>query len=71
MTLTWCTLAVGVVLMVIGLSGQIFGVRKANVLAHHDRPVRKWVLTVGSVVVGLWIVAFSAAHFLHHQHIGR
>jgi hypothetical protein len=71
MTLTWFTLVVGISLMAIGLGGQIFGVRKRTALAHHDRPVRKWVLTVGSLVVTLWVVAFSAAHFLHHAHTGR
>jgi hypothetical protein len=71
MTLTWFTLTLGIVLMAIGLGGQIFGVRKSSTLAAHDRPVRKWVLTVGSLVVALWVVAFSAAHFLHHAHMGR
>jgi hypothetical protein len=71
MTLTWFTLALGIVLMAIGLGGQIFGVRKSSSLAHHDRPVRKWVLTVGSLVVALWVVAFSAAHYLHHTHTGH
>lgn len=68
MTLTWFTLGVGIVLMAIGLGGQIFGVRKSSTLAAHDRPVRRWVLTVGSLVVGLWGVAFWAAHYLHHHH---
>jgi hypothetical protein len=71
MTLTWFTLAVGIVLMAIGLGGQIFGVRKSSTLAVHDRPVRKWILTVGSLVVGLWVVAFWAAQYLHHHHMGR
>jgi hypothetical protein len=71
MTLTWFTLAIGIVLMAIGLGGQIFGVRKRSALAVHDRPVRKWILTVGSLVAGLWVVAFSAAQYLHHHHAGR
>ncbi|MGC2636407.1 MAG: hypothetical protein WA294_04465 [Acidobacteriaceae bacterium] len=71
MTVTWITLTVGVLLMIVGLAGQIFGVRKTSRLADHDRPVRKWILTVGSLVLGLWIVAFSAAHYLHHHHSGR
>jgi hypothetical protein len=71
MTLTWFTLALGVVLMAVGLGGQTFGIRKSSTLAHHDRPVRKWILTVGSLVVGLWVIAFWAAHFLHRAHLGR
>jgi hypothetical protein len=71
MSLTWFTLAVGIVLMAIGLGGQIFGVRKSATLAAHDRPVRKWILTVGSLVVGIWVVAFYTAHYLHHHHTGH
>ncbi|HEX4006908.1 MAG TPA: hypothetical protein VHX60_12105 [Acidobacteriaceae bacterium] len=69
--MTWITLALCVVLMAIGLGGQIFGVRKSSTLAPHDRPVRRWVLTVGSLVAGLWIVAFTAAHYLHQHHTVR
>lgn len=69
--MAWFTLILGALLMVIGIGGQIFGIRKTSKLAAHDRPARKWVLTVGSLVVGLWIVAFSAAHVLHYHHSGR
>lgn len=69
--MAWFTLAIGIVLMAVGLGGQIFGVRKTSKLATHDRPVRKWILTVGCLVVGLWIVAFSAAHYLHFHHTGH
>jgi amino acid transporter len=69
--MAWFTLTLGVLLMAIGIGGQIFGIRKTAKLATHDRPVRKWVLTVGTLVAGLWIIAFSAAQFLHHQHLGR
>jgi len=67
--MVWITLILGVLLMGIGIGGQIFGTSKSSALAPADRPVRKWIFTVGSLVVGLWIIAFSAAHFLnHHQH---
>jgi hypothetical protein len=69
--MAWLTLILGVVLMAVGLAGQIFGVRKSATLAPHDRPARNWIFTVGSLVVGLWIVAFSAAHYLHYHHSGR
>lgn len=66
--MAWFTLALGALLIAIGVGGQIFGIRKTHKLAHYDRPVRKWIVTVGSLVIGLWIVAFSAAHVLHlHQ----
>jgi hypothetical protein len=69
--MVWFTLILGVILMAIGLGGQIFGIRKTSTLSSQDRPVRKWVITVGSLVVGLWAVAFSAAHYLHYHHSGR
>jgi hypothetical protein len=69
--MAWFTLILGALLMAVGLGGQIFGTRKSSTLAAHDRPVRKWILTVGSLVAGLWVVAFSAAHYLHHHHAGR
>ncbi len=69
--MAWFTLIFGALLMAIGIGGQIFGTRKFNALAAHDRPVRKYIITVGSLVVGLWIVAFSAAHVLHLHHSGH
>lgn len=69
--MAWLTLIFGILLMAVGIGGQIFGTRKSSALAAHDRPARKWVLTVGSLVIGLWIVAFSAAHVLHYHHSGR
>jgi len=69
--MAWFTLVIGALLMAVGIGGQIFGVRKSTRLAAHDRSARNWILTVGSLVVGLWIVAFSAAHFLHLHHSGH
>jgi len=66
--MAWITLILGVLLMAVGLGGQIFGTRKSSTLGPHDRHIRTWVFTVGSLVVGLWVVAFSAAHYLHHHH---
>jgi hypothetical protein len=53
--------------MLIGIGGQI-GIRKTSTLAPGDRRIRNVIFTVGSLVIGLWIVAFSAARFLHHHH---
>ncbi|HEX4310011.1 MAG TPA: hypothetical protein VHZ25_08275 [Acidobacteriaceae bacterium] len=66
--MAWTTLILGVLLMAIGLAGQVFGIRKSSTLAPQDRHTRNWIFTVGTVVIGLWVVAFSAAHFLHHHH---
>jgi hypothetical protein len=66
--MAWITLILGALLMAIGIGGHIFGTRKATTLTPQDRRTRNWIFTVGSLVVGLWIVAFSAAHYLHHHH---
>ena len=66
--MAWITLILGVLLMAIGIGGQIFGTRKSSALAPQDRHIRNWIFTVGSLVIGLWVVAFSAARFLHHHH---
>ena len=66
--MAWTTLILGALLMAIGIGGQIFGTRKTATLAPSDRRIRNWIFTVGSLVVGLWAVAFSAARFLHHHH---
>jgi hypothetical protein len=65
--MAWTTLILGVLLMAIGIGGQIFATRKTSTLAPSDRRIRNLVFTVGSLVVGLWVVAFSAARFLHHH----
>jgi hypothetical protein len=65
--MAWATLIVGALLMLIGFGGQI-GIRKTSTLAPGDRRIRNVIFTVGSLVIGLWIVAFSAARFLHHHH---
>jgi hypothetical protein len=66
--MAWTTLILGALLMAIGIGGQIFGIRKTSTLTPGDRRIRNWIFTVGSLVIGLWIVAFSAAQFLHHHH---
>ncbi len=66
--MAWTTLILGALLMAIGIGGQIFGTRKTSTLAPQDRHARNWIFTVGSLVVGLWIVALSAARYLHHHH---
>ncbi|MGB9030014.1 MAG: hypothetical protein WCC27_07835 [Acidobacteriaceae bacterium] len=66
--MAWTTLILGALLLVIGIGGQIFGMRRTSTLAPGDRRIRNVIFTVGSLVIGLWVVAFSAARFLHHHH---
>jgi hypothetical protein len=69
--MAWFTLIFGGVILLIGLLGQFYGVRARKPLHHQDKLARRVVVTIGSVVVGLWLVAFSAAHLLHMHHTGQ
>lgn len=60
------TLIIGIILLGVGLSGHNFFTRQKRQLHPDEHRARKWVVTIGSLVVGLWLVAFSAAQFLHH-----
>ncbi|MBW4025812.1 hypothetical protein [Acidipila rosea] len=65
------TLIIGVILLGIGVLGHRYGTRRRRVAAPDELMARKWVMTIGSVIVALWFVAFSAAHLLHYSHSGR
>jgi hypothetical protein len=69
--MAWLTLAIGGTILVIGLLGQIFGIRRGKRASPEDRRTGKIVLTIGSTVVGLWIVFFSVVHLLHLHTIGH
>jgi hypothetical protein len=58
------TLIIGIVLLGIGLLGHTFFTRQKRALHPDEHRARRWVMTIGSVVVGLWLVAFSAAQLL-------
>ena len=68
--MAWFTLIFGGVILIVGLLGQMFGIRRRNPVHPDDRRVGKIVVSIGSAVVGLWIVAISAAHLLH-THVGH
>lgn len=65
---TWLTLILGGIILVVGLIGQFFFLRLSKLPpAHpHDKRIGKIVITIGSAVVGAWLVIFSAAHLLHN-----
>jgi hypothetical protein len=65
------TVIFGGIILIIGLLGQIFGIRKGRSAQPEDRRIGKLVFTIGSVVVGLWIVAFVATRLLHLKTTGH
>jgi hypothetical protein len=69
--MAWFTLIFGGIILLIGLLGQIFGVRRGRPAHPDDRRAGKLVMTVGSTVVGLWLVAFSVARLLHLHSTGH
>lgn len=60
------TLIIGIILLGIGLLGHTFFTRQKRTLHPDEHRARKWVMTIGSLVAGLWLMAFSAAQLLHH-----
>ncbi len=60
------TLIIGVVLLGMGLLGHTFFTRQKRALHPDEHRARRWVMTIGSVVAGLWLVAFSAAELLRY-----
>lgn len=69
--MAWLTLIVGGIILVVGLWGQFFAVRRGPRTHPDDKRMGKIVLTVGSAVVGLWIVFFAVAHLMRLQVVGR
>lgn len=65
------TLIIGVILLGAGLLGHTFFTRftrQKRQLHPDEHKARRWVMTIGSLVAGLWLVAFSAAQLLHYYH---
>jgi hypothetical protein len=63
--MAWLTLIIGGAILLIGLFGQKFGVKHHHRAHPEDKRVGRIVVTIGSAVVGLWLVAFSAVKLLH------
>lgn len=64
----WVLLVVGIVLFAIGVAGQFGGRARAKRFHPDDLRARRWVVTVGLVVVGAWLAALSAAHLISMLH---
>ena len=60
------TLIIGIILLGMGLLGHTFFTRQKRALHPDEHKARRWFMTIGSLVAGLWLVAFSAAHLIHN-----
>jgi uncharacterized membrane protein len=69
--MAWFTVIFGGIILIVGLLGQIFGLRKEKSTQPEDKRLGRLVFTVASVVVFLWIVAFATARVLHHSTTGH
>jgi hypothetical protein len=65
------TVIIGGIILIVGLLGQIFGIRKGRSSHPEDRRMGKIVFTVGSIVVALWIVTFVTVRLLHFKTTGH
>ena len=69
--MAWFTVIFGGIVLIIGLLGQIFGIRKGKSVHPEDKRMGRLIFTVGSVVVALWIVTFVAVHLLQLKTTGH
>jgi len=69
--MAWFTVIFGGIILIVGLLGQIFGLQKGRSTHPEDKRMGRLVFTIGSVVVFLWIVAFTTARLLHHSTTGH
>jgi hypothetical protein len=69
--MAWFTVIFGGVILIIGLLGQIYGIREARSTHPQDKRIGRLVFTIGSVVVGLWIIAFVTVRLLHFKTTGH
>ncbi len=65
--MAWWTLGIGLALLAAGFVGQLLWI------AHHQsqpdvRHAGRWLLGIGSLVAGLWLMALSVVKLLHSAH---
>lgn len=69
--MAYLTLIIGGAILVIGVLGQFFGLRRGPRLHPDDKKRAKLVLTIGSTMVALWVIFFAVAHLMHLQVVGH
>ncbi|HEY0784654.1 MAG TPA: hypothetical protein VGD62_02215 [Acidobacteriaceae bacterium] len=62
------TLIVGILLFAVGVVGQSLTRAKKPVAHHHDRRGFTLIVTIGSIVLGAWLLIISTVHLLHLHH---
>ena len=65
------TVIFGGIILIVGILGQIFGIRKGRSVHPEDRRMGRVAFTVGSIVVALWIVTFIAVRLLQFKETGH
>jgi hypothetical protein len=65
------TVIFGGIILVIGLLGQIFGIRKGRSVHPEDKRMGRLVFTIGSVVVALWLITFVTVRLLEFKTNGH
>lgn len=69
--MAWFTVVFGGIILIVGILGQIFGIRRGKSVHPEDKRMGRLIFTVGSVVVFLWIVTFVAVHLLQFKTTGH
>lgn len=69
--MAYLTLIIGGVILVIGVLGQFFGLRRGPRMHPEDKHRAKVVASIGSAVVVLWIIFFAVSHLMHMQVVGH
>jgi len=69
--MAWFTVVFGGIILIVGLLGQIFGIRRGKSVHPEDKRMGRLIFTIGSVVVFLWIVTFVTVHLLEFKTTGH
>ncbi len=64
----WMTLGIGVALLLVGFAGQMFWIARKRKIQPDVQVARRWLVGIGSLVAGLWLVALSAVKLLQSAH---
>ena len=63
------TLILGILLFAVGVFGQSMTRSKKPAAHPSDRRGFTLVVTIGSIVVGAWLLIISTVHLLHLHHV--